>query len=261
MKILKKQNQIPNGFLSAAKKRFDGSMQAHGHDFFELEYIVDGHGIYEIDGIAYSIEKNTLFLMTPANVHALYDTEIELINVMFSGEYRGEAFSLLHPHAYSSCFRLNEKQAAMISSLLHELVAVQKTDLHYETLLLQCVLQKLLHVKASRERELLPYIQHAILYILENFRTGVTLENIALHLGLSQAYLSDLFKKEMGMTFKAYLDDLRFSYVKNLLRSTNLSVREIYDASGFHDYSNFARRFKIQFGVTPTEYRRTARER
>ena len=144
----------------------------------------------------------------------------------------------------------------MISALLHELVVVQKTDLHYETLLLQCVLQKLLHMKTPQGGELLPYIQHAILYILENFRFGVTLESTAMHLGLSQAYLSDLFKKETGTTFKAYLDDLRFSYVKNLLRATDLSVREIYDTSGFHDYANFARRFKMQFGMTPSEYRK-----
>ena len=136
-----------------------------------------------------------------------------------------------------------------------ELVAAHESDLQYAMLLLQCALRKLSKLGHGRETAYSDYIQRAVLYVLEHFHGGVTMEQTASHLGLSKAYFSDLFLRQTGQSFKAYLDGIRFSYAKNLLAFSDMPVGEILTQAGFADYANFARRFKSVCGMTPSAYR------
>jgi two-component system response regulator YesN len=105
------------------------------------------------------------------------------------------------------------------------------------------------------------YIQAAIIYILENFHSSLTLEKTAKYISLAPAYFSSLFQKEVGIGFKEYLDNIRFDHALKLLTFTNMPVCEICSASGFADYTNFARRFKSKYHCAPTGYRKMNRER
>ena len=92
-------------------------------------------------------------------------------------------------------------------------------------------------------------------YIINHFREKVTLEDVARYAGLTPAYASAVFKKEMATNFKRYLNNLRFSYAKNLLTCSDMSVTQICGECGFEDYPNFIRRFKKHFGMTPSDMR------
>ena len=84
MYIMKKDELFMETFISATRKIFIGNTKPHGHDFFELEYIIKGSGIYEIDGKSYPIKEGMLFFLTPADVHTIKSADMELINVMFT---------------------------------------------------------------------------------------------------------------------------------------------------------------------------------
>ena len=257
LKIITKKEQIPNEFIAASRKHFAKSVEAHGHDFFEIELIISGSGSYVIDGTHYDIKPQTLFLMNPSQIHAV-NANMELINVMFQCEYDGDFFAFpLTGGANTPVFHLNDEDYRFFLATLTELVKVHKEDCKYAMLLLRCVLRKLMSCLPSDHAENhSPYIQQTILHVLENFRSGITLESTADHLGLSKAYLSDCFSKQLGVNFKTYLDDIRFSYAKNLLAFTNLPISEIHERAGFHDYANFTRRFKQKYGCSPGEYRK-----
>jgi AraC-like DNA-binding protein len=256
--IYTKNQKLKNEFIAASQKRFVGLSAPHGHDFFEIELILGGTGVYVIDGVSYEIEPNTLFLMTPAQIHSVVDADVEIINVMFQCEYDRKFFSFpILNNTTAPVYRLNAKENEFLSSLLQEIIAVHKRNIPYAMLLLRCVLHKLTEYVPTQAEAMPPsYIQHAILYMMENFRTGITLESISAHLGLSKVYFSEYFSKHMGINFKTYLDNLRFSYVENLLCFTDLSVNEIHIQAGFVDYANFARRFKQKYGCAPGEYRK-----
>lgn len=257
LQIFTKKEQIPNEFITARRKSFAKSVGAHGHDFFEIELVISGSGSYVIDGVCYQIKPHTLFLMNPSQIHSV-DADMELINVMFQCEYDGDYFAFpLTSGLNLPVFRLSDEEYQFLFTLLSEVVAVHKSDCKYAMLLLRCVLKKLLLCLPSNKAENHPpYIQQTILYMLENFRSGITLESAANHLGLSKAYLSDCFSKQLGVNFKTYLDNLRFSYTKNLLAFTDLPIGEIHEKAGFHDYANFTRRFKQNYGCSPGEYRK-----
>lgn len=254
MEIFGKTEEIKNGIISSSKKHIDGSFSEHGHEFFEIEYIIKGNGAYYVDGKEYQIEDRMLFFISPSNFHSIKECDADIINVMFSCELcDSRALFVLFASGKNPVVHFSDKESVLIEQLLLEITASSETD--YQLQFLRCVLYKLSSVIKGESQKTASHIQSAIIYILENFRSNLTLEGAARYVGLVPAYLSSLFQREMGINFKTYLDNLRFDYVVKLLLFTNHSILEICSESGFSDYSNFTRRFKKRYGCTPKEFR------
>ncbi len=109
--------------------------------------------------------------------------------------------------------------------------------------------------KKQQNRSQLP-IRIAKQYIQDNFRNQISLEKVAEETGLSTAYLSQLFKKEMGINFIDYLTSCRMEEAKRLLKSTDLSVAEISGMVGYLDSRYFSKAFVKAVGLKPTVYRK-----
>ncbi len=262
MEILKEKETIPDHFLCAEERLWERAYPAHGHDFFELEYILSGTGAYEIDGVCYRIAPDTVFLMTPARIHSVNGIGCRAINVSFSGAFFREkaGFALLSDQAPPSIPLSQKEDITLLRELLRELIAVQTTEREYATLLLRCVLQKLarnVSVTKTEAKPLSGYLRETLIFLSENFRRPLTLGETAAKAGLSRAYFSNLFSGQTGIPFKTYLDNLRFSYACKLLILTELTAGEICTRSGFEDYANFMRRFRCRYGMSPMTYRRT----
>lgn len=257
MQIMKRKDRFSGGLISASRKTCRKSVAAHGHDFFEIELVIAGSGVYVIDGKSYPIEPQTLFLLNPSQFHEVH-SDMELINVMFSCARDGDFFDLpLQSDGDASVFRLSNADYAFFLSLLSELTSIHEADQKYAVLLLRCILRKLTSLlPQDTAKDSASYVRNAKHYVLQNFRGGITLESTAAYLGLSAAYLSDLFVKQTGGNFKVYLDDVRFGYAANLLTLTAFSVSEVCEKAGFFDYANFSRRFKQRYGCSPGQYRR-----
>lgn len=100
-------------------------------------------------------------------------------------------------------------------------------------------------------------IRKAISYIEKNIATNLTLEEVANHVYLSQFYFSRLFKKEVGISFVAYLNQKRVEQAKILLTQSNLSIKSISQNIGYSQTSYFCKIFKEFVGVTPVNYRKS----
>ena len=74
-------------------------------------------------------------------------------------------------------------------------------------------------------------------------------------MNISPYYFSKLFKEETGGNFIDYVTAIRMEKAKELLSSTDKSMKEICSAVGYQDPNYFSRSFKKNVGVTPTEYK------
>lgn len=83
----------------------------------------------------------------------------------------------------------------------------------------------------------------------------ITLEEIAQRIATSPRQLQRVFTENAGQGFRSYLRRLRLSKAAELLAGTDLPVREIADAVGYGDASQFAKAFKRMYGVSPSRYR------
>lgn len=98
-------------------------------------------------------------------------------------------------------------------------------------------------------------ISEAISHINKYFYKPITLQELADIAALSPYYFSRVFARETGMTPHKYLISTRMANAKFLLKTSQMSVKEIAIRSGFSDESGFCTAFKKQEGMTPKEYR------
>ena len=91
-------------------------------------------------------------------------------------------------------------------------------------------------------------------YIDENYMKELTLDDVSRVVNISSYYFSKVFKEETGENFIDYLTKLRIEAAKNLLKTTNKSMKEIAVEVGYSDPNYFSRNFKKYTGKTPTEY-------
>ena len=69
-------------------------------------------------------------------------------------------------------------------------------------------------------------------------------------------YISQLFKKELGCVYHAYLNQVRVEKAKKYLRQTNEPISVVAELVGFSDYRIFTKIFKGIVGVTPSQFRK-----
>lgn len=95
--------------------------------------------------------------------------------------------------------------------------------------------------------------------IHEFYADGITLNEIADRLNLTQEYLGSQFHKEVGENFSTYIRNYRLLKAKELLIGTQLKQYEIAEKVGYADAKYFARVFKECVGMSPAEYRKSNR--
>lgn len=90
----------------------------------------------------------------------------------------------------------------------------------------------------------------------QSYGEQFSLSDLASEYHISPSHLSHIFKKITGYAPIEYLLSCRLSAAKNLLSSTDKSIKEIIDLCGFSDESNFSRTFREKVGMTPTKFRK-----
>jgi YesN/AraC family two-component response regulator len=100
------------------------------------------------------------------------------------------------------------------------------------------------------------FIEESIKYITEHFREKLTLETVASKVFVNPKYYSHIFKKEMGVAFTDYINQLRMQYACKLLETTNYQAYRISYECGFSDPSYFNRVFCAKMNMTPQAYRK-----
>lgn len=92
-------------------------------------------------------------------------------------------------------------------------------------------------------------------YIDEQYRSELSLNDLASRLNISESYASHVFKDVYGLSPKQYLTERRLGEAQRLLQLTNLSVNEVAVSSGFANVSHFITIFQKYIGISPAKYR------
>lgn len=93
-------------------------------------------------------------------------------------------------------------------------------------------------------------------WINKNYGSPITSKEICRALGVSRAYMSREFNREMHVTVREYINSVRIKNAKILLDSSELNVSEIAYSVGFSDSGYFSSVFKKTTGLSPLEYKK-----
>lgn len=95
-------------------------------------------------------------------------------------------------------------------------------------------------------------------YIHERYQADISLQDAASYLGYSDAYFCKIFKQCFDRNFTAYLTEYRIAKAKELLADFEANIKDVCLQVGFRDSNYFAKVFKRNTGMTPSEYRNSA---
>lgn len=95
------------------------------------------------------------------------------------------------------------------------------------------------------------------LYVLRNLHTDLpSLRELGLIHRTNKTKLKEGFKKMYGTTIHRFHMEKRLEKGALLIRNTELPISIITQKCGFKDHSHFSKNFRIQFGKSPSQYRR-----
>lgn len=93
-------------------------------------------------------------------------------------------------------------------------------------------------------------------YVMENFQNEISLEDVAKITFMTRTSFCRFFVERTKRTFSDFLIDFRLNHAGKLLIETNKTIIEISEKSGYTNLSNFNRKFKYKYGISPKEYRK-----
>ena len=98
-------------------------------------------------------------------------------------------------------------------------------------------------------------IKPAIKFLTENYNTDISYVDLARICNISPHYFCKQFKKFTGKSVISYINELRISQSKFLMRNTKYSITEIAFTVGYNDANYFSRLFKKVTGISPTKFK------
>ena len=107
----------------------------------------------------------------------------------------------------------------------------------------------------SKNKQQVDMISRARMRIRESLESDLTIQQIAEELGVSYSNLRKLFKEHTGLSPATYQQELRLLRAKELLTTTELSIKEIAYRLNFESPDYFSAKFKAKMGIKPSEVR------
>jgi transcriptional regulator GlxA family with amidase domain len=100
-----------------------------------------------------------------------------------------------------------------------------------------------------------PRITWTVKHLQARLADPITVPELARRVNLSASRFRALFMAQTGVAPAQYLQRLRLRRGRLLLERTFLSVKEVMALVGYNDPSHFARDFRREFGLAPSEVR------
>ncbi len=87
-----------------------------------------------------------------------------------------------------------------------------------------------------------------------DYANAISLRSVASEVGRHPGYLGAIFRKEMGLTSRAYLRRVRLQRAAELIER-GFKIEAVSLDVGYRSKKNFYHQFKQRFGMTPKQYR------
>ena len=92
-------------------------------------------------------------------------------------------------------------------------------------------------------------------YVHQHYHRPISLDDLASAMKMNASYLSDLFSQTTGVTFHQFLEEVRLSKARELLRDPRNRVGEVAGAAGYASPDAFRHAFKAHEGLSPEAWR------
>lgn len=237
---------------------------------FLFHYIISGKGTLLVDETTeitreYKLHGGMGFLIEPDRINTYFadkEDPWEYTWVEFSGLKAREILDTAGLSTESPVFVPSSVQAGntLKEELLHLAYSGSGTSSLYLIGHLYLIMDAIFTGSASRNRTQNGkrsqfYTNEAIAFISQNYSFPITVEDMAQRLNLDRSYFGKIFKETMGQAPQEFLIRYRMSRAAELLKTSDIPVKEISLQVGYPNQLHFSRAFKNIYGVPPRTYR------
>lgn len=247
----------------------------HSHLRIELNYVKKGSCRILLEDESVSFQEGDLMLL-PSHVSHKFEAgekgctlmQLEFLPDIFwqlnslqplSVEEQGTSFA-------APLWNLSEQKRLLkmvddirivqeVRSVINEL---QQQEEGYEYLVVLSYAELMVLIYRYMVRHAFPsgmnrVLQKAVGYLRLHYASDVTMADVAAHTGVSGRYLRKIFSQEFHLSPLGYLQRIRIDKAVELLKNTDLSVKEVAYLCGYHSSQYFSRVFRQYAGVRPQE--------
>ena len=237
------------------------NISLHSHTYFELEIITEGSGTMTLNGETHNLCPGFAYILRPTDTHSFSLTSKgNILNLIFSENTFSKNLTDILLCRGGSCVTVLDKDTLCeIKNLFGTAIREQNQSAEfYDGIVTSCAQAVVLMVFRSagvkNTNKSSQGIFSALRYIKANYRSNISLSDVAKSAGLSPTYFSSLFIKEVGCGYKEYLTNLRIEYAKKLLKDSDATASEACYESGYNSYSVFLKAFSSVAGMSPSKY-------
>lgn len=258
----------------------------HSHNSIELTYIIEGRLSIQIEEEALSFNQGEFVLINSDIMHGeyLYKEDCTLICLDIDDSFFTRHMESRGEEDYTQSLKklINEKRSqylyirfspagnapqttAILTLLLQEMSANLPGKKHLSIGAVERVidlLTKEFHTQVARQdtADLHQALFEDIQSYIRRHHSTVTVQQIGTAFHFSPDYLNRIFRKQIGLTLSAYIQDVRLSEAMKLLHTTDLSVENIAAQIGYQNQGFFYKKFKEKYHVLPGDFRKLERK-
>lgn len=250
----------------------DIRQQTHWHPEIEVVFVIEGEAKAAIRNKQYILKKEDVLLFDSGLTHKLDCKENTILCIVkypwtMLSKPLGNSGNILVCNSVENGRQSYHELRNIFRRLVHQYVKeAHQTDYLRESLLLQlldCLIENYqLEISQASTGKVSDDIrmQQITRFINQNFQQNISLSGLAEELYISPSTLSRIFKKQTGIYFVDYVNQVRVRFAMSELLHSDNSITKIAAESGFSNLSVFNRVFKDRYGMTPSDFRKQKRE-
>lgn len=261
-------------YISKSKYGNDWHSTSHFHPFTEIFFITHGHGIMEIDDVDVSIKEGDLIIINPNCPHTEKSSDncndqLEYIvfginNLALANKNSQKINSENQSTTLYKIMNFNANKDVILYYLNNLVREVEEKENNYELACKSILTLFIIYISRNAESTLLITDNPEKIniecikiknYIDSHYSENITLDILSNLTYVNKFHLVHLFTKQMGISPINYLINKRIDESKNLLTTTNYSIRDISSIVGFSNSSYFSQMFKKIIGTSPKSYK------
>lgn len=250
----------------------------HWHRAIEINYILEGQVDMVINAQKTILRPGDVFLVDSTVMHAtrsIHGNKAILIQLPYAllqkyiPDFDNLSFSF-DCHTEDPILRTKIMQLVDVIKQMQVVFEVNPPGglMRFNSLVFEMMFQlyhnfssKVSETSLRKNNKQFKALESVLEYSNEHFASPISLMEISEVACFQKEYFCHFFKKNMGITYFEYLNEIRLSHIYEDLVSTDLPLKTILEKNGFTNYKLFRRMFWEQFHTTPGEYRKIQRER
>lgn len=228
-------------------------------DSFLFFIVLDGYGYLNYDGKKIKLSKNEAAFINCNKPYSHTSDNWKISWIHFNGNNMKNIYDKYLNRNGKISFKVSKEYEDVIVSIIE----LANSDDFLKDMNINAKLSNLLFMIMSNtiysndtNRNRIYNINDIKDYIDNNYSKEISLETISNTFYINKFYLTRLFKETFGTTIINYLNRVRITKSKELVRYSNNNLDDIARSVGFKDQNYYSRIFKKIEGISPREYKR-----